>query len=198
VIISPSGVYIDLSIRLDFACTNNQVVYLSLLHGLEYLRDLGARDVDVFGDSNLVVQLIMGDSQCLDGVLNSYWDRCLDIIKLFETFSIKHIPLEENSRANQLAQQASRYVVSQGVFWVASVSLVEHRYALRSKGKPVLENLDQLHDEEKPILDNTNRLPRKIGLDSGKTEPESGKTEPESGKIEPEQGCEIGLREEAK
>jgi ribonuclease HI len=58
----PSGVIIDLSVRLEFVCTNNQAKYDSLLHGLEYLRDLGARDVDVFGDSN----------QCLDGVLNSY------------------------------------------------------------------------------------------------------------------------------
>jgi hypothetical protein len=49
VVVSPSGVYIDLSIRLEFACTNNQVEYESLLHGLEFLRDLGARDVDVFG-----------------------------------------------------------------------------------------------------------------------------------------------------
>jgi ribonuclease HI len=56
VIISPSGMYIDISIRLQFACTNNQVEYESLLHGLEYLRDLGARDVDVFGDSNLIMQ----------------------------------------------------------------------------------------------------------------------------------------------
>jgi ribonuclease HI len=72
VIISSSSVYIDLSIRLEFACTNNQVEYESLLHGLEYLRDLGARDVDVFGDSNLIVHQIRGDSQCLDGVLNSY------------------------------------------------------------------------------------------------------------------------------
>jgi ribonuclease HI len=60
VIISPSGVYIDLSIRLEFACTNNQVEYKSLLHGLEYLRHLGARDVDVFGDSNLIVWEIRG------------------------------------------------------------------------------------------------------------------------------------------
>jgi hypothetical protein len=55
---------------------------------------LWARDVDVLGDSNLIVQQIKGDSQCLDGVLNS----------LFDTFSIKHIPREENSRANRLAQ----------------------------------------------------------------------------------------------
>jgi ribonuclease HI len=55
VVVSPSGVYIDLSIRLEFACTNNQVEYESLLHGLKFLRDLGARDVDMFGYSNLIV-----------------------------------------------------------------------------------------------------------------------------------------------
>jgi ribonuclease HI len=103
VVVSHSGVYIDLSVRLEFACTNNQVEYESLLHGLEFLRDLGARDVDVFRNSNLIMQQIKGDSQCLDGVLNSYRDRCLDIIKLFDTFSVKHIPREENSRANWLA-----------------------------------------------------------------------------------------------
>jgi hypothetical protein len=56
VIISLSGIYIDLSIRLEFACTNNQVKYESSLHGLEYLRDFGERDVDVFRDSNLIVK----------------------------------------------------------------------------------------------------------------------------------------------
>jgi hypothetical protein len=92
----------------------------------------------MIGDPNLIVQQVKGDSQCLDGVLNSYRDKCLDIIKLFDTFSIKHIPQEENSRVNRLAQQALGYIVSQAVFWVASVSLVEHRYSLRSKGKPIL------------------------------------------------------------
>jgi hypothetical protein len=114
------------------------------------------------------------------------------------TFSIKHIPREENSWANRLAQQASCYVVSQGVFWVVSVSLVEHGYALRSKEKLVLDNSDQQQDEEKPIPDNTNRLPGKTEPESGKTEPGLGKAEPELGKIEPDQGCEIELREEAK
>jgi ribonuclease HI len=80
------------------------------------MRDLGARDVDLFGDTNLIMQQIKGGSQYLDGVLNSYRDKCLDIIKLFDMFSMKHIPREENSRANWLAQQASVYVVSQGVF----------------------------------------------------------------------------------
>jgi hypothetical protein len=32
--------------------------------------------------------------------------------------------------------------------------LVEHRYALRSKEKPILEDSDQLRDKEKSILGN--------------------------------------------
>jgi ribonuclease HI len=153
VVVSLIGVCIDLSIRLQFACTNNQVEYESLLYGPEFLKDLGARDVDVFGESNLIMQQIRGDSQCLYGVLNYYRDKCLDIIKLCDTFSIKHIPREENSQANRLAQQASSYVVSQAIFWVLSSSLVEHRYALRSKGKSILEDSDRLWDKEKPIPD---------------------------------------------
>jgi hypothetical protein len=174
---------IDLSLRLEFACTNNQVEYESLLHGLEYLRDLGVKDVDVFGDSNLIVQEIKGDSQCLDGVLNSYRDRCLDIIKLFDMFSFKHIPGEENSRANRLAQQASGYVVTQGIFWVTSVSLVKNRYAMRSKGKPVLENSDRLQDKGKLISDKAQRLSENSEPESCKMGESQDRAEPTSGKI---------------
>jgi hypothetical protein len=139
----------------------------------------------VFGDSNLIVQQIRGDSQCLDGVLNSYRDKCLDIIKLFDMFSIRHIPREENSRVNWLAQQASGYVVSQGVFWVVSVSLVEHSYVLRSKGKPILEDSSQLWDKKKLISGKAKQLSGNTDRLLGKTEPESGRIESEPGKIEP-------------
>jgi hypothetical protein len=83
-----------------------------------------------------------------------------------------------------LAQQASGYVVSQVVFWVASVSLVEHRYALRSKGKLILQDSDQLRGKEKPIPGNAKQLPGKMDRLSGKIEPESGRPESEPGKIE--------------
>jgi hypothetical protein len=123
-------------------------------------------------------------------VLNFYRDKCLDIIKLLDTFSIKHIPREENNWANRLAQQASGFIVSQGVFWIASVSLVEHRYALRSRGRPILEDSDRLRDKEKPILGNTKRSPANTDWLSGKIELELGRTELEPGKTEPSSGKE--------
>jgi hypothetical protein len=43
VIVSPNGAVVDLFVRLEFACTNNQVEYEALLCGLEYLRDKGGK-----------------------------------------------------------------------------------------------------------------------------------------------------------
>jgi hypothetical protein len=70
--------------------------------------------------------------------------------------------------------------------------LVEHKYALRNKGKLILEDSNQLRDKEKLIPGNakwlpgnTDRLSGKIELESGRTELEPGKTEPSSGKEKP-------------
>jgi hypothetical protein len=49
--------------------------------------------------------------QCYNGFLNAYLDKCLDIIFSFDEFIIKHIPREENGKANTLARQASDYNV---------------------------------------------------------------------------------------
>jgi ribonuclease HI len=65
VVVSPSGVDIDLSIILEFASTNNQVNYESLLHGLEFLRDLGARDVDIVGAHKTSILCTNMSSKCI-------------------------------------------------------------------------------------------------------------------------------------
>jgi ribonuclease HI len=72
VLVSPHDVDFELAVRLEFACTYNQVEYEALLHGLDYLRNMGVRGVDAFGDSMLVVQQVKGESHCMDGVLNNY------------------------------------------------------------------------------------------------------------------------------
>ena len=53
---SPHGIKKKLSFMLDLSCTNNQVEYEALLITLEVLAELGVHDVDIFGDSMLVVK----------------------------------------------------------------------------------------------------------------------------------------------
>ncbi|XP_073137946.1 uncharacterized protein [Henckelia pumila] len=51
VIISPTGVKTALSFNLDFPCTNNQSEYEALVIGLEVLKDLQAKNVQVIGEN---------------------------------------------------------------------------------------------------------------------------------------------------
>ena len=56
--------------------------------------------------------------QCYNGSLNSYLDRCLDIISTFDEFVIRHIQMEENGQTNALAQQASGYTIVNKYFHI--------------------------------------------------------------------------------
>jgi ribonuclease HI len=76
---------------------------------LEILESMDVKHVEAFGDSLLVVHQVSRKYQCLDGSLNAYLDKCLDIIARFDEFSMHHIYRCENSKANDLAQQASDY-----------------------------------------------------------------------------------------
>jgi hypothetical protein len=73
---------------------------IKLFCSLEILESMTVKHVEAFGDSLLVVHLVFEKYQCLDGLLNTYLDKCIDIIARFDEFSIHHIYKHENSKAN--------------------------------------------------------------------------------------------------
>jgi hypothetical protein len=83
-LVSPRNATFDFSSRLKTHCTNNQVEFEALLFGLELLSDMGVTHVKLFGGSQLVVQQILGEYQCLDDILNDYLKRCWDIVHTFD------------------------------------------------------------------------------------------------------------------
>jgi hypothetical protein len=74
------------------------------------------KHVEAFGDSLLVMQQIVGIFQCLDGFLNAYLDKCLEIIALFDDFTVQHVSRDENIVANDLVLQASSFWSNWGKF----------------------------------------------------------------------------------
>jgi ribonuclease HI len=124
VLVAPGGEIQKMAIRLEFKCTNNQAKYEASVVRLEVLMAMKVRDVEVFGDSNLVVQQLRGESQCLDGKLNEYREKCVDMIRKFDTFCIEHIHRERNKTANGLTQHASGYEVTRGDFLVKHSPMV--------------------------------------------------------------------------
>ena len=55
VIITPEGIRLEHSFRLGFMASNNEAEYEALLAGLRVVLNLGAREVEVYSNSWLVV-----------------------------------------------------------------------------------------------------------------------------------------------
>jgi hypothetical protein len=55
------------------------------------------------------MQQIAGTFQCLDGSLNAYLGKCLNIVALFDDFSVQHVSRDENIVANDLVHEASDF-----------------------------------------------------------------------------------------
>ena len=58
VIITPKGIRLEHSFRLGFRVSNNEVEYEALLVGLKAILGMGAREVEIHSDSQLVVSQV--------------------------------------------------------------------------------------------------------------------------------------------
>jgi ribonuclease HI len=98
--------FFETSARLEYFCTNNQAEYESILLGLQILSSMGVKHVEAFDNSLLVVQQVTDVYQYIDGTLNAYIDKCLEVIAHFDDFTMQHVSRDENTVANDLAHQA--------------------------------------------------------------------------------------------
>ncbi|XP_050885309.1 uncharacterized protein LOC127089215 [Lathyrus oleraceus] len=109
VIISPNGIPVEFKYKIEGICTNNEAKYESLITGLELLLELGARNVEIMGDSELVIKKASKEYRCVKENLIMYFVVTIRLLKRFEQVNLQHIPRLENQRANDLAQEASGY-----------------------------------------------------------------------------------------
>jgi ribonuclease HI len=103
-------------VHLEYFCTNNEAEYEAIMLDIQILSSKSVKHVEAFEDSLLVVQQIDGTFQCLDGSLNAYLDNCLEIIALFDYFTVQHISRDKNTVMNDLAHQASGFRSNRGRF----------------------------------------------------------------------------------
>ena len=87
-------------------CTNNVAEYQALLLGLIEAKKLGGKDISIFLDSELIVRQLLGQYKVKDEKLKPLFQKAKDLLTNFESFTVKHIPREQNKRADQLANQS--------------------------------------------------------------------------------------------
>jgi ribonuclease HI len=86
--------------------TNNIAEYLAFIRGLEEALTLGAKEVECYADSELLVKQINGDYRVKDDGLVPLYHHALALIKKFKHFEIDYIPREKNKAADALSNQA--------------------------------------------------------------------------------------------
>lgn len=85
--------------------TNNVAEYYAFIKGLEKARDLGAKEVDCYLDSELLVKQLSGEYRVKNEGLKPLYSRVRKIINDFNRVTVKHVPREENKVADKMANQ---------------------------------------------------------------------------------------------
>jgi ribonuclease HI len=85
--------------------TNNVAEYRALLLGIERARALGADEVELVGDSELVVKQVRGDYRVKDAGLKDLHHRVKGQLARFNGWSIRHVRREANEHADQLVNE---------------------------------------------------------------------------------------------
>ncbi|MEJ7789465.1 MAG: ribonuclease HI family protein [Thermoleophilaceae bacterium] len=86
--------------------TNNVAEYRAVLLGLELARELGASDVEVVNDSELVSKQIGGQYKVKHAGLKPLYLEAMRELRGFEKWKVRSVRRESNERADELVNQA--------------------------------------------------------------------------------------------
>ena len=86
--------------------TNNVAEYRAILLGLQLAEELGAQEVDVVNDSELVARQIAGQYKVKHHGLKPLHAEALGALRRFDRWSVRNVRRESNERADELVNEA--------------------------------------------------------------------------------------------
>jgi ribonuclease HI len=106
VFVTPEGEIIRHSLALTESCTNNEAEYEALIAGLELSLELWIKAVRIFGDSQLIINQIIGEYKVLKPELIQYHQKAMELMKKISYVSIEKVTRAVNDEADALAKLA--------------------------------------------------------------------------------------------
>ena len=86
--------------------TNNVAEYRALLRGVETARALGAREIEIVGDSELVVRQLNGRYKVKNAALRPLYLEAVTALRSFDRWTARNVPREKNAHADRLVNAA--------------------------------------------------------------------------------------------
>jgi ribonuclease HI len=106
VVSDPTGEVLDEHARLLGEATNNVAEYRALLLGLERARALGATEVEVVNDSELIAKQVKGIYKVKHAAMRPLHLDAMAALRQFERWSIRSVPRAQNAYADALVNAA--------------------------------------------------------------------------------------------
>ena len=107
ILTSPEGIDIEYALRFGFHASNNEAEYEVVIASLNLAHSLEVNQLEVYSDSQLVVRQIEDTYEAKSERMILYLQKVRDLLKKFVLVQVKHVPREENSRADALAKLAT-------------------------------------------------------------------------------------------
>jgi ribonuclease HI len=85
--------------------TNNVAEYRAMLLGIELASELGASEVELIGDSELIVKQVKGEYKVKKADLRPLRDEVRARLRDFDSWTIRHVRREHNEAADQLVNE---------------------------------------------------------------------------------------------
>jgi ribonuclease HI len=106
VLTEPDGTLVEEQAETIGHATNNVAEYRALLLGIERAAALGARELELVGDSELIVRQVRGEYRVKDAALRELHRQVAAALRNFDRWSIRNVPREENEHADRLVNEA--------------------------------------------------------------------------------------------
>jgi ribonuclease HI len=106
VLSTADGDVVDETAQVLGETTNNVAEYRALLLGLERARELGAGEVEIVNDSELVAKQVNGEYKVRSADMQPLHRAALEALAGFESWSIRSVPRAQNAGADALVNRA--------------------------------------------------------------------------------------------
>jgi ribonuclease HI len=106
VLSTPDGAVVERLGKFLGTQTNNVAEYTALLLGLARAKALGAREVEVFADSELMIRQLEGRYQVKAPGLKPLYEQARALLRGFSKVRLQHVPREQNKDADEMSNRA--------------------------------------------------------------------------------------------
>ncbi|KAM5548962.1 hypothetical protein ABKV19_025602, partial [Rosa sericea] len=106
-LISPEDQIYEYALKFAFKASNNAAEYEALIAGLQIARELDVQHLDIFSDSQLVVNQVSGNFEAKEPHMASYQALARALAQRFTSYNITQIPRARNDKADALAKIAA-------------------------------------------------------------------------------------------